>query len=917
MAHGRLAITPGVRPAPGKWAASQLPLWVGGALVALVWVGMLGLMTHQRSLDEASALDRSDLLARVMADNANRNVEAAALAAATLGEFVASGLAPDGSEVRTALEQTLVNLPFLRGIALLDARGQVLASEDEGAHGLALDLAPLGPLPPAGQESLGPLVAARGIADLARSAEIPPASGTTRRQSAAAVPAGVQFLPLLRAVALPGGGQPIFVVVQLNPQAFAAFQETLLAEAAAPGSVRGMNEAASAAALLSYEGRLIAATQALSLPPGTLIDQLPPHTRFLPALEHGRWEGPGLRGPNQLAVFRVSASRPLLVVVETDRDAVWAAAGARERSLVAAALAASLLLAGLAWLWHRYAQARLTAQKFIDEAQEEVARSERALSITVKSVQELIFRCDPQGRLSFVNDRWQALTGQPAASATGCRLAERAPPAHQAALEELFHPDGTGLRRVQAPLLAHDGSEHQFEIAVLPLEQDGAVAGFAGSAVDVTRLVQAQRALQAQLAFMRQLMDVSPLPVSVVGLDRRYLLVNKAWEAFTGRPRKQVIGTQVGAHLSLAEQAVHEAKDQVLLAHGQAVRYEAIARHHDGSLRDVQVDKLLLPGPDGDLAGILAVMVDVTEFRNAERATRDARDAAESASRTKSEFIANMSHELRTPLQAITGFSEIGLIRMSAATDHLDGLGEMFSQIHGAGQRMLALVNDLLDLAKVEGATESFGPIPTDLRPLARAVAQELEALMLRRRLQLALRLPCEPLVACVDSGRLQQVLRNLLANAIKFAPEGSEILLELAIRPTSGSLIGADGSNVALGNSGIGGESGHSDPASAAGDSRITAAAVLTVADTGPGVPDDELESIFEPFVQSSATKDGSGGTGLGLTICRKIVATHGGRIMARNRPGGGAVFEVWLPAAGPLPSELADAGHRAINAP
>ena len=916
MAPGASAHSPGMRPALGKVAASRLPMWVGGVLIALVWASVLGLVVHQRSLDEASALDRSELLARVMADNANRNVEAAALAAATLGEFVASGVAPEGSEVRAALEQTLVNLPFLRGIALLDARGQVLASDDQGAPGLTLDLAPLGPLPPAGQESLGPLVAARGVADLARPSGVPPVSATARGQSAPAVPAGVWFLPLLRAVALPGGGQPIFVLVQINPQAFAAFQATLLAEAAAPGSRQGNRQVASAAALLSYEGRLIASTQALSLPPGTLIDQLPPHTRFLPALEHGRWKGAGLRGANQLAAFRTSASRPLLVVVETDRDAVLAAAGARERSLVAAALVASLLLAGLAWLWHRYTFARLTAQKLLDEAQEEVARSERALSITVKSVQELIFRCDPQGRLSFVNDRWQALTGQPAASATGCRLAERAPPAHQAALEQLFHPDGAGLRCVQAPLLAHDGSERQFEIAVLLLEQGGAMAGFAGSAVDVTRLVQAQRALQAQLAFTRQLMDVSPLPVSVVGLDRRYLLVNKAWEAFTGRTRKQVIGTQVGAHLTLEEQAVHEAKDQALLAHGQALRYEAIARHHDGSLRDVQVDKLLLPGPDGEPAGILAVMVDVTEFRNAERATREARDAAESASRTKSEFIANMSHELRTPLQAITGFSEIGQIRATAATDDLAGLGEMFGEIHGAGQRMLALVNDLLDLAKIESAMGAFGPMPTDLRPLAKAVAQELQALMLRRQLRLAMHLPCEPLVARVDALRLQQVLRNLLANAIKFAPEGSEIRLELASRPGTGLLIGPGVPDAALGDSGDSGGNGRADPWSTADGSRAPAEVVLTVADTGPGVPDEELETIFEPFVQSSATKNGSGGTGLGLTICRKIVAAHGGRITARNRADGGAVFEVLLPAAGLLPSEPPDAEHRAINA-
>lgn len=860
-------------PAPRAAPATRLPWWVGAVLLLLVWAGVAALVAHQRQLDEVRALDRAELLARVLADSANRNVEAAALAASTLGDLVTSGLSPAGAEVRLALSQTLVNLSFLRGIALVDARGRVLVSDDADAAGLTLDLSPLGPLPEAGQERLGPLVPARRIADLAMPRQV---GGEGGGAPPAAVPAGVRFLPLLRRVQPPAGGEPLLVIVQINPQSFAAFQETLLGDAganraAAAADAAGDATAASAAALLSYEGRLIAGTSGLGLAPGALLNGLPPHTRFLPDLEHGRWTGDGLRGAQQLAAFRVAASRPLLVVVETQRSAVLAAARPRERSLLAAALAATALIISLAALWRRNARARVAAQGLLDRAQAEVARSERALSVTVESVQELIFRCGPDGRLGFVNERWQALTGLPAASAVGSRLAERAPPAHQRALEMLFQPGAAGgLRRVQAPLLAHDGSERQFEIAVLPLQQDDRVVGFAGSAVDVTALLQAQRALQVQLAFTRQLMDVSPLPVSVVGLDRRYLLVNRAWEAFTGRSRAQVIGTLVGAHLSPDEQAVHEAKDQLLLASGQAMRYEATARHQDGSRRDVQVDKLLLPGPDGEPAGILAVLVDVTEFRNAERATRQARDAAESASRTKSEFIANMSHELRTPLQAIIGFSELGQLRAQNPGADPERLAAMFNHIGSAGQRMLALVNDLLDLAKIESLLGAVKLLPTDLRPLAHAVVQELQPLLLQRQQRVVVQAADDALpapIALADAPRLQQVLRNLLANAIKFGPEGSEIGLQIERRAPA---VGADASLVAV-----------------------------VVTDHGPGVPPAELEAIFEAFVQSSTTKDGSGGTGLGLAICRRIVVAHGGTIAARNRAGGGALFEVLLPAA------------------
>lgn len=835
----------GVTRPPHEAGAGWAPLLAGLALLLLAWGSLLALGLHQRGQDEARALDRAELMARVLADNANRNVEAAALAAATLAELLASGLPPDGPELRTAIAQTLVNLPFLRGLALIDAEGRVLASEDDADHGALLRLAPLEPLPPAGSERLGELVAARRVGDLRAAGPAP------------ALPPGVAFLPLLRTVEVPGGTL-LTVVAQLNPQAFSAFQELLL------------GDAASAAALLSYDGRLIAATTDVPLPPGALLTALPPHASFLPQLEHGRWAGAGLRTGRQLAGFRVAATRPLLVVVETSQQSVEGAARQRERALWGAAVAASGLALGLSLLWRRYRQTRAAAQRQLDAAQAEVVRSERALSITVKSVQELIFRCDTEGRLTFANERWQAVTGQAPASAAGTTLADLAPAPHRAALQALFSPaPGAGLRRAQAPLLAQDGTERQFEIAVMPLQQDGRLVGYAGSAVDVTALLQAQRALQVQLAFVRELMDVSPLPVSVVGLNRRYLLVNKAWEAFTGRRREEAIGAVVGAHLSLDEQAVHEAQDQALLASGQALRYAATARHHDGSTRDVQVDKLLLPGLDGRPAGILSVVVDVTEFRNAERATREARDAAESASRAKSEFIANISHELRTPLQAIIGFAELGQLRAAGDTGVGARLAPMFTDIEGAGQRMLALVNDLLDLAKAEHGAGALALAPTDLRPLAQATAQELEPLLLQRQLTLDLQLPASPLLARVDATRLRQVLRNLLANAIKFSPAGGPLELQLQ-----------------------------------AWTERGRPEMRLCVADRGPGVPPAELESIFDAFVQSSRTKDGSGGTGLGLAICRKIISAHGGQIRAYNRPGGGAAFEVLLPAAATWPS-------------
>jgi len=186
----------------------------------------------------------------------------------------------------------------------------------------------------------------------------------------------------------------------------------------------------------------------------------------------------------------------------------------------------------------------------------------------------------------------------------------------------------------------------------------------------------------------------------------------------------------------------------------------------------------------------------------------------------------------------------------------------MFTDIHDAGQRMLRLVNDLLDVAKIESMIGTMHLERIDLRGLLHGVTREFDPLLAAKRLKIEIDLPTSLLIARVDPSRFQQVVRNVLANAVKFSPPGGTIVL-------GGSMADS-------------------------GEPRVW------VHDQGPGIPEAELELIFESFVQSSRTKDGSGGTGLGLAICRKIVQAHGGWITAANLPGGGASFRIGLPGRG-----------------
>ncbi|MDT7835784.1 cache domain-containing sensor histidine kinase [Aquabacterium sp. OR-4] len=387
------------------------------------------------------------------------------------------------------------------------------------------------------------------------------------------------------------------------------------------------------------------------------------------------------------------------------------------------------------------------------------------------------------------------------------------------------------------------------------------------------RLARAHDRMAAQHAFTERLFELCPVPMVVKDGEGRFVQVNKAFTELTGLPPERVIGRTMRrlypAHLA----APVDAQERLALAQRQPASFEQPLLDADGLPRDVLMRVTPYTGEDGRVAGLIGCFTDVSEFREAEVRTQQARLAAERANSAKSEFLANISHELRTPLQSIMGYSELGLAR--TAGDRR--LQTMFTDIHAAGTRMLALVNNLLDLSRLESTVGHIRLQPVDLAPGLLAVRDELQPLAARRGIHLVPPADPQPLWTLADPVRLQQVLRNLLANALRFAPDASDVRIDW--RTT------AEGRHL------------------------------ISVRDCGPGIPDDELDSIFGAFVQSSRTKDGAGGTGLGLAICRKIVQAHRGRIRASNAPGGGALFEIRLPAIDIPRGSLATGSDDAVD--
>jgi two-component system phosphate regulon sensor histidine kinase PhoR len=351
-----------------------------------------------------------------------------------------------------------------------------------------------------------------------------------------------------------------------------------------------------------------------------------------------------------------------------------------------------------------------------------------------------------------------------------------------------------------------------------------------------SELSASMKALRAERDLLAAVLDGMREGVLVLGSDDRVVLANRALRGMTlagdglvGRPLLETIRS---ASLSEAIQAVRRGGEV------QSCEIEL------GGLlpRRLLVQTSPLEGESG--RGTLSVFHDVTELRRLETVRRD--------------FVANVSHELRTPVTAIVTASETLL---AGALDDPEAAGEFVGVIDRQGRRLRQLVDDLLELSKIEARAFKVKPAPLDLRPVAAHAIELLEEAARRRGVTIELAVPAALPKARADRRALEHVLGNLLDNAIKYAGEGAHVTL-------GGEL---DGDGVAL-----------------------------TVADDGPGIPKPHLDRIFERFYRVDAGRSRElGGTGLGLSIVKNLVVELGGSVDVESEPGRGARFTVRLPRA------------------
>ncbi|HSC66815.1 MAG TPA: ATP-binding protein, partial [Cellvibrio sp.] len=367
------------------------------------------------------------------------------------------------------------------------------------------------------------------------------------------------------------------------------------------------------------------------------------------------------------------------------------------------------------------------------------------------------------------------------------------------------------------------------------------------------QLQASQTALRAREQHLRSLLDNIPDPVWFKNLEGVYVSCNKAFAKMLAQPEENIIGKTEDqlVERELAEFFRHN--DQQALKSDELHRYEQSIKVSEVEEYLLDTLKVAVRDEQGQAVGILGIGRDISAQKHAEKQLSLAKEVAEEATRAKSRFLANMSHEIRTPLNAVLGYTQLLMRDEKIAGNQRERLQLILT----SSQRLLGLINDVLDLSKIESGVLNLRKEYFDLH---QEVA-DIQTIMAERAQNKGLNLITQvdlpdPYIVKGDRQKIGQILLNLLGNAIKFTPEGS---VSLYVAQLAGEVE-------------------------------------FVIGDTGPGISEQELAELFAAFKQGQAGED-AGGTGLGLTLSRHLAEGMGGSLKLSSILGQGTLAHLRLP--------------------
>ena len=433
-----------------------------------------------------------------------------------------------------------------------------------------------------------------------------------------------------------------------------------------------------------------------------------------------------------------------------------------------------------------------------------------------------------------------------------------------------------------------DGSRFPAMVSVTALRDAGeAIIGYlligtdntARKQVEATKATLDQR-LRDQQFYTRSLIESNIDALMTTDPDGIISDVNQQMIALTGRTRDELIGAPCRNFFT--DPASADAAITRVLAGNRVTNYELTVRALDGNETLVSYNAATFHDRERKVQGVFASARDVTDRKQVERSLLEKNIELVHASRMKSEFLATMSHELRTPLNAIMGFSEAlrdGLMGPMTESQQ-DSIGEIFT----SGQHLLSLINDILDLSKVEAGMMQLELEPVDLPSLLAGSLSIVREKAAAQQIRLELEVDESLVRPVLDLRKTKQMIYNLLSNAVKFSPSGGRVVMAARV-------VGRDAVGVLPG-----GWATHGFPLAA---SDHAAFVEVTVSDGGIGISEADMSKLFHAFSQiDSSLSRQFEGTGLGLAMVKELAELHGGTVAVASAVGEGARFAVWLPA-------------------
>lgn len=492
--------------------------------------------------------------------------------------------------------------------------------------------------------------------------------------------------------------------------------------------------------------------------------------------------------------------------------------------------------------------------------------STEMLRLVMNTVPAMIAATDELAHVVFVNDYLASFFGIDPTAAVGKTFAELIGPeygARHAEIDRRVLATGRTLYGIEETVTSHTGEQASFLTTKAPLrDAQGRITNIVSVSIDITERRERERLLHEKSTLLRATTDAmaqgmvafdAQLVIHMSNHRAAHLLAVPEAMLRPGESFQAVIDHGIARGDYGPGEAVEIARRYLQMVR-RGVAFQIERERSDGTVIEIR-------GNPMSTGGAVVTYTEITELKRVERELRMAKDAAESANQAKSEFLAHMSHELKTPLNAIMGFAELMKSQVLGPLGN-ERYREYCSDIFTSGGHLLSMVNDILELAKLEAGQAQLSESDVSLGATIEAVLEQLRASAERGKLDVAVRVPPDLPRMRGDAGKLRQIFVNLVSNAIKFTPEGGRVSIGMAVAPDRGLRV--------------------------------------EVTDTGAGIPADVLARIQHPFGHPNAERTRrKSGSGLGLPLAIELVKLHGGRCDIASRVGDGTQVVIWFPPA------------------